>query len=129
VRGSSGAGARDPRRCRGRAALVPAHELDAAERGHGREAEREARGDEGVLLRDLVGVLQLVRGRRRRRCGDAPPRPAKSSASFSLPFRLRSDRTGRETATAAGRWMPTSGIRSCYGSSAVFSLTAEDANP
>jgi hypothetical protein len=30
---------------------------------------------------------------------------------------------------AAGRLMATSGIRSRYGSSAVFSLTAEDANP
>lgn len=60
-----------------RGPLVPAHELDAAEaalpvrgesvergwvaavdgeRGHGREAVREARGDEGVLLGDLLRV-------------------------------------------------------------------------
>jgi hypothetical protein len=124
---------------------VPAHELDAAEavppvrrhgvergwvaavdgeRGHGGEAEREAM--KAFCSATSSGCCSWSEDDD---VGDAPPRAAKSSAPFPLPFPLRGDRTGRETATAAGRWMATSGIRSCYGSSAVFSLTAEDANP
>jgi hypothetical protein len=86
-------------------------------------------------------------GSGRSRRGDAPAVPAASAATpFSSSSAMRrgaercrrrarqnlrplflflfpcGDRIGRET--AAGRWMPTSGIRRCYGSSAVFSLTA-----